>query len=105
MANKTIISIYADISTAEKVVDDLTTRGYAREDMGLAVSESSGEALLAVTIDESTLGNVREIIERYEPKQIDTRETGWRQKGGFEALYPGADQFTAVDLAKKRQQK
>jgi hypothetical protein len=103
MANKTIVCIYTEREKADQAIDDLIAEDYERSDIGLALDRTSGEALLAVTVAQERMDQALEIIRRYTPRAVDTRDTGWRQEN-FRDLYPNAEDFTAVQRAEKGQQ-
>jgi hypothetical protein len=62
-----------------------------------------GGALVSVTVrDESRIGTATDILNRYNPVDIERRATQWKAKGwsGYDKM---ADPYTAEDLAVDRQ--
>lgn len=94
---KSLVATYPTLMTAEIVVGELIAAGFARADIGLAVSEElSDTALVAVTTEQRRLEGARQVLERHEPQAIDEREFQWRIQGG-QPRVPDEDRFTAID--------
>lgn len=94
---KSLVATYRSLKTAETVVGELVATGFARADIGLAVSEDASDAaLVTVTAEQARLGDARQVLERHEPQSLDEREFQWRMQGD-QRQTPDENRFTAVD--------
>jgi hypothetical protein len=91
---KVIVATYASVNMANQVVQRLVTSGFARGDIGLAISEHApaspsddgthpAGALVTVTASGSQIEHATEILNQYEPLELDQREFQWRRDPGM----------------------
>ena len=100
---KTIVATYANRDTAEQVVNELERHGHARQDIGFAVAEheelAKAQAMVTVTVDEMNMEMTKNLLNQYQPVQLDEHETQWRLKNQDEPEHPNPDKFTAAEIA------
>lgn len=116
MHKQTLISVFNDLDRAREVIRDLEANAIHRADIGLAVSDKSylhpeeidttpgttaGRAMVTVTVADSEVERIRQVITCHNPEQLDVRNAQWRI-GGSTDFFPNADDFIALDIEKQR---
>jgi hypothetical protein len=100
---KTIVATYSTRDTAEQVINQLEHQGHARQDIGFAVAENTeiagAQAMVTVTVNDTNMEMTKQILNQYQPVQLDEHDTQWRLKNEREGEHPNPDKFTAPELA------